>query len=228
MMTYLRALAGLPGDLWLLIIRNFPGPLGFHLRRRFWRGRLKRLGKNVLIDCGVHFQNPAHISIDDNAWIDLGVIILAGPDGSTRPRRRIANAQFPLERGEVHIGKNVHIAPNCIISGIGGAYVSDDCCFSAGVKAYSLSHHYRSDDSPSDTSIIFGARVADERQYMIEGPIFLDRNVGVALDAVIMPGVSVGANSFVAMKSVVKSSFTNNSLISGNPAKRVRARFEPG
>ena len=226
MIRKLKILVRLPADIWQALISNFPGPVGFGLRHWFWKDRLKHLGSNVLIDCGVYFQNPEYISIDDNSWIDRGVIILAGPDRSTRARRSIPNQDFPLADGEVHIGKNSHIAPNCLISGIAGVYLSDECNLASGTKVYSFSHHYRSDESPSDRTVVFGPRVSGDRQYMIHGPVFVGRNVGVAVQAVILPGVSIGDNSFVAINSVVHSSFGENSLVAGSPATRLRDRFK--
>jgi acetyltransferase-like isoleucine patch superfamily enzyme len=186
---------------------------------------LRHLGKDVLIDRNVYFQNPQYISIDDNSWIDQGVMILAGPDSSGRPRRYVENPDFPAEPGTVHIGRSVHLAPYCIISGIGGVYISDECGISSGTKVYSFSNHPRSDEYPSDRSFHFGPLVAHERQFMMEGPVFLGENVGIALSAIILPGVSIGPHSFVAIQSVVTGSFAANSVIAGNPAERVRARY---
>lgn len=213
-------------DVWKMFISYLPGAIGFKLRYRFWRKRLKFLGKSVKIDIGVYFQNPQFISIDDNCWIDRGVMILAGEDKSNRSRRLVINDNFPLEKGMVHIGKRVHVGPFSIISGIGGVYISDECTFSAGVKVYSFSHHFQSDEFPSERNFGFGSCIEQERQFMIEGPVFLDQNVGIALNSTVLPGVSIGKDSFVAINSVVMSSFDENSLIAGNPAKRVKSRFE--
>ena len=67
-------------------VSGLPGQLGLFLRRRYWANRLRSLGENVRIDPGVYIQNPKFVSIGDNTWIDRGVIILAGPDNSERPR----------------------------------------------------------------------------------------------------------------------------------------------
>lgn len=226
MIWKIKMIPRLVADVWLGVVSNVPGSLGISLRRRYWKKRLKYLGKNVLIDCGVYFQNPQFISIDDNVWIDRGVIILAGQDKSARPRRIVENKEFPLEEGAVHIGKNVHIAAQCIISGIGGAYISDNCGFASGVKLYSFSSHYRSDEFPSDRNIKFTTRVDHDQQYMVQGPVFLDENVGVAVNVVILPGVTVKRDSFIRINSVVNECFEENSLIGGYPAKRVGLRFK--
>ena len=222
----ITALANLPITVWQLFITYLPGPIGFRLRYMFWKKRLKFLGEAVKIDVGVYFQNPKFIEIHDNCWIDRDVIILAGKDSSDRPRRLVNNDNYLLEKGLVHVGKKVHIGPFSIISGIGGVFISDECGFASGVKVYSFSNHYRSDEFPSNLQFHFGPLVDYKRQYMLEGPVFLGENVGVALNATILPGVSIGKYSFVAINSVVMSSFEENSLIAGNPATRVRERFK--
>lgn len=224
-----RALAKIiltgPGALWLWLVSGLPGPIGLALRQRYWRKRLKSLGANVRIDPGVHIQNPSYVSIGDNTWIDRGVIILAGADNSDRLRTLVANKNFPLPRGEVHLGSNIHISPQCIISGIGGIYMSDNCGLSAGVKMYSFSHHYRARKDPGNRDIHFTPQTKFSNQSMLEGPIFMGENVGVAVNAVILPGVSIAKDSFVAINSLVQSSFPENSLIAGSPAKRIKDRY---
>ncbi|ETR65886.1 MAG: galactoside O-acetyltransferase [Candidatus Magnetoglobus multicellularis str. Araruama] len=173
-------------------------------------------------------QNPKFISLDDNCWIDKYVIILAGHDQSQRPRRYIQNKAFPIKKGRVHIGKSVHIGPYSLISGIGGVFISDECGFSSGVKVYSFSNHFRSDALPSDKQFHFGPLAEKERTFMIEGPIFFDKNVGVALNSVILPGVSIKRDSFIMINSVVTKTFEENSLISGNPAERIKERYNTG
>jgi acetyltransferase-like isoleucine patch superfamily enzyme len=212
-------------DVQLLLVTYFPGKIGIVMRRSHWKKRCMYIGPGAVIDIGVHFQNPRYISIGANTWIDKGVIILAGPDESDRARRVIRNEHYVHEGGTVFIGENVHIAPYCVISGIGGVHIADNCNIASGAKMYSFSHHYRSDDDSGDRSFCFGPNVPANKQYLIEGPIFLAENVGVAVNVVVLPGVAIGRDSFVAIGSVVRSSFGQNSFIAGNPAVRERARF---
>jgi len=228
MFPRIRLLLTFPKEFWLMIMTHLPGKLGLTLRTRHWKRRLKYLGHSVRIDTGVYFQKPEFISIDDNCWIDKGVMILAGLDKSNREKIVLKNRDFKGEPGVVHLGKNIHVGPGGIISGISaGIYVSDDCGFSANCKLFAFSHHYRSREHPENSEIHFGPMVPHDRQCLIEGPIFLGRNTGVALNAVILPGVSIPENCFVAVNSVVsKGRFKPNSIISGNPAKTTDNRFK--
>lgn len=228
MFEKLKMLVELIKGIYTIVISYLPGQIGFRLRYRFWKGKLRHIGKHVKIDTGVYFQNPDFVSLDDNCWIDKNVIILAGLDSSEREKFIRENREFKGESGVVYIGKNVHVGVGCIISGISaGIYISDDCTFSAYCKIYAFSHHYRSMRDSKNTNISFGSMVSHDRQCLIEGAIFLGSNTGVALNAVILPGVSIPENCFVTINSVLHSGqYTSNSVITGNPAKKIGERFK--
>ena len=114
----LDAFLSLPGHLWALLVSYLPGNLGLRLRYRYWKKRLRSLGKGVRFDTGIHIQRPDYVEIDANAWIDRNVVILAGPDSSSREKIIRKNADYRGEPGVVHIGRNVHVGVGCILSGI--------------------------------------------------------------------------------------------------------------
>ena len=210
----------------LWIIQDMPGTLGFRLRYRYWMSRLKYLGAHTRIDCGVYFQSPLFISIGENCWIDRSVMILAGRDRSSRKVQRL-NVRSLAADGEVRIGKNVHIGAFSIISGIeGGVSIGNDCTFSPAVKVYAFSHHFRFEDDPANRACSFGSMVSPERQSLVCGAVSLEDNIGVAMNAVLLPGVWLGRDSFVGIGSVVKSGvYEENSLLVGSPAACVAKRF---
>jgi len=226
MINKIKAILHFPIDIWEMFVSYLPGVIGFKLRYKYWNRRLKYLGKNVKIDVGVYFQNPQFISIDDNCWIDRNVVILAGLDNSNREKIVKKNDKYPGLLGEVFIGKNVHISIGCVLSGISsGIYIGNDCTFSADCKVYAFNSHYRSEKDTSDQSYCFGSMVEHSRQCIFEGPIFLEENVGIALNSVILSGVTIGKNSFVAINSVIKSDIGRNFICEGNPGKAVKKRF---
>ncbi len=225
-----KALVTFPFLLYLQFITYFPGETGFALRRQYWRKRLKHLGKSSRIDVGVYFQNPEYISIGERSWIDRGVVILAGMDSCAREKILLENECYKYPKGEVFIGNNVHIAVGCLISGISsGVYISNDCNVATKSCLYAFSHHYRSKKFPEDKSFVFGPMVSPDRQCLMEGPIFIGENTGIALNVTVLPGVSILGNSFVAINSVVKpGKYDENSFLVGNPAKLVGTRFKVG
>jgi len=224
----LCAIASLPLCLWQMVISHLPGPAGYALRYRFWRKRLRGLGKGCSIGTNVHFENPAYIEIGDNCWIDHNVIILAGPDTVDREKILKTNEHFSGMPGVVHIGCNVHIGPAVLISGISaGVYISDDCCVTGYCRLYALTHHYRSERDPSNARMSFDSQVSPDRQCVISGPIHLGENTAVALGSTILPGVCIMEDCFVAINSVVRSGvFQRNSVIRGSPADIVGERFK--
>lgn len=207
-----------------LPIHYLPGPVGNRLRYAYYKRKLRHLGKNVTIDVGVYIQNPSFVSIGDNTWIDKYVILLAGPPGGERETLVKSNSDFSLSIGELSIGCNVHIAPFCIVSAIGGVQIGHNVGLSAGCKVYSFTHHYRSGHDPARI-VFFSPQVAHDKQCMILGPVVMQDNVGLGLHTVVLPGVTIHRNSFVMINSVVSSDIPENSVAGGNPAVVINKRF---
>jgi acetyltransferase-like isoleucine patch superfamily enzyme len=209
-----------------MMVTHWPGRTGVVLRRHYWKRRLRHLGERVEIGEGVYFQNPAFITIGENSWIDRNVTLLAGPSQGGREVYCPETPATAARPGELHIGADVHIAPGCIISAIGGVYISDRCCLSAGVKMYSFSHHFRSREDPARRGVSLSSVAPPEVQSLISAPIYLGKHTAVALQAVVLPGACIEADSFVTINSVVGAEcFPPNSLIAGSPARRVGPRY---
>ena len=93
---YISLVADIPSNLIEASIRNIPGPIGILVRRFYYWFRLKELGKNSIIDVGVHFFGTKNISIGSFTWID-------------------SHVRLEALLGEIQIGSRVHIAPYTII-----------------------------------------------------------------------------------------------------------------
>ncbi len=209
-----------------LMVTWMPGRMGYSLRYNYWRKRLKHCGSNVKIDVGAYFQNPANISLHDGCWIDKYVMILAGPDNSERPRTRIDNPNFTAAPGEVSIGKRTHIAAYNYMLGIGGIQIGDDCGIAERVTHLSFTNHARDEANPGDRSFVTTPRAPHDQQFVIEGPIVLGNNVGVAVGAVLLPGITIGDDSAILVHALVKDSMPPNTFAGGHPyAKPIKERF---
>lgn len=209
-----KKLLGLPGEVWQAIVTALPGPVGTWLRHRFWKRRLRWLGAGTRIDVGVHFENPKWISIGERCWIDRNVLILAGPPRAGRKTQHKPNERFRGAPGEVSIGACTHLAANVVVSGIGGVQIGAGCGIASGAALYSYSHHYRATGDAQDRAqYAFTPLVADDRQAMISGPVVLGDWCAVGLHAVLLPGATLGAGSWVASGVVTGGTFAEQVLV---------------
>lgn len=213
---------------WVLI--DIPGPIGRRLRRAYWRTRLKHMGRDVQIDIGVRILNPYNVSIGDNTWIDSYVHIIAGaPFEGEGPILHRDNPEFEHGLGDVTIGSNVHIANYVVLQGHGGLSIGDNIGVASGSMIYSMSHHHSNLLDRSDPKKYkFTPMVNRRQQSLICAAVVLGRDSAVGLNCTILPGVSVGAGSWIGSGSVVTRSVPSNVLASGNPAEVVKPELHPG
>lgn len=212
-----------------LSVLNMPGPLGRALRYRYYRGRLKSLGKGVKFDVGIRILNPEHVSIGDNTWIDNYVVIVAGsPSAGDGPTLIKENLDFDLQLGEVKLGSNVHIANFVVIQGHGGVKIGNNLTVASGSKIYSMSHHHSNlVDRTDPRKYKFTGMVPRSEQSLIIGPVVVGNDAAIGLNSIILPGVTVGTGSWVGAASVVEQSLPANILAKGNPAKIVKSNLHP-
>ena len=198
------------------LIRNISGRIGTVLRRKYYTKRFAQCGKNLVIDEGVIIQGAKDIFIGDNVWIDKYCILMAGKVDIPREQIKIKhNKNYESNEGELHIGSNVHIAPQCIIQAHGGVSIGDYFTSSAGCKIYSLSNDVRSCN--------FGTHSDNNINYVLS-QIHIDENVWLGLNVIVLSG-AIEKNSFIAPNSMVLSTIKKNSFANGNPAKKIKDRF---
>ena len=212
-----------------LLIRNFPGLIGYGLRYYYYKLRLAHIGKRVAIDTNVYFINPEYISIGDKTWIDKNTIIIAGPPKKQKVRKiyKKGYEKSRIRMGEIYIGKENHIGPNVILQGHGGLWIGDSCGIIGGSKIYTLSHHYKNLLDPGDNTIYkFISRAPLEEQALISAPVEIGNNAGIGLNSIILPGARIGENSWIGALSLVKGDIPDNVIAWGIPARVIKKRFE--
>jgi acetyltransferase-like isoleucine patch superfamily enzyme len=210
------------------LLRFMPGPLGYFLRRSFYKRRLKFLGKRVIIEPGVYMMGPKYISIGDNTWIDKNVILIGGkPTKGERVFIEKGNKFYKGEPGELKIGRSCHISVDCIIQAHGGVQIGDYAGLAAGAKIYSMSLHYKGLNGHRNGPIYkYSPMAPEDEQCLIIGPVVMEDNTGLALNSVILGGATVGKNSWVGVNSCVIGDIPPNSIAMGCPAKVIKTRFE--
>lgn len=210
-------------DIGKLFVIYMPGGFGTKLRYLYYKNKLKSCGKNVIIDTGVHIDGTELISIGDNVYIDKYCIISTGKKLIGDIKRK-QNHDFSGEEGEIIIGNNIHIAQFCIIMGYGGVEIGDNVGLSTGTKIYSLTNipNAHGDNSKIISIMPLGSY---EAPYICS-PVVLKHNSWMGIGTVILPNVTIGEHSFCANYSVVITKIKNNSYISGQPAKKIKERFQ--
>lgn len=150
-------------------------------------------GRNVLLFEPNCFVKPQHISIDDDSRIDSFVKIEGG-DG-------------------VHIGEFVHIASFCHLNIGGGTLVMErGSAAASGVKIVTGSNTPGLGRSCS--------AVAPDAEFK-KSKVTIKKNAILFVNAVILPGVTIGENAVVAAGSVVTKDVPAREIWAGIPAKKI-------
>lgn len=173
-------------------IRNVGGGVGRKLRYRFYRKRLGHCGKRVSIDINVVISSPKDIFIGDDVWVDNGAILMAGKASSDRKTDMRENKAYKYQRGQLHIGDQVHIGPQVILQAHGGIDIGNKLTIAGGSKIYTLSHHYRNTiDKADNKKYLFGSMVAADDQFLIEQPVVIGNGAAIGLNCILLPGATV-------------------------------------
>lgn len=155
-----------------------------------------RLGTNVLISEKASLYNCGEMQIGDHSRVD----------------------DFCVVSGRVVLGRNVHIAPFCLVAGGElGVTLEDFAGLAYHVQVFSQSDDYL---GHSLTNPTVPARF--KREY--KAAVHLGRHVIVGAGSVILPGVSVAEGCSVGAMSLVRKSTQPWGVYAGNPARRVKPR----
>lgn len=113
-----------------------------------------------------------------------------------------------VKNAQVQIGSNTRIN-GAYIHAQKSINIGNNCVIASGVNIMDSNGH-----------ILYSENRTIGRD--IPGAIIIGDNVWIGLNAVILKNTKIGANSVVSAGSIVKGEFPDNSLIVGNPAKRVK------
>lgn len=186
------------------------------MRRRYYSRRFESCGKNIVIDTGVHFSSLKDICIGSNVWIDKNCILIAGKSKSNKNIKRIKSGESFIFEGKIQIGDSSHIGISTVIQGHGGVKIGKYFTSSAGVAIFSLSN----DPLNSKRGTLQG-----NDTYYILTPVNIGNNVWLGLHSDIVGG-AINNDVFIKAHSLVRSEIAENSIAGGQPAKRIKQRFQ--
>lgn len=110
---------------------------------------------------------------------------------------------------KITLGDNVTVNPNCYLDDRGGINIGNNVNISHSVRIYTAGHNYHSIDMA----------------YM-EKSVYIGNDVWIYPNVLIMPGVILKDGCIVLPGSIVTKSFSENSVVGGNPAKIICFRNE--
>ena len=124
------------------------------------------------------------------------------------------------------IRKNAKIGNNCSI----GSYTEIAHHVKIGDNVRIHSHCFISEHTIIKEGVWIGPRVCitNSRYPSFEGaklsiePVTIERNAIIGANVTILPGVTIGENSFVGAGSVVTKNVKKGEVVAGNPAKHLK------
>lgn len=156
----------------------------------------KYLGKNVKISDKASIYNTELIEIDDNSRID----------------------DFCVISGNIKIGRNVHITPQCLIAGgRPGIVIEDFSTLAYGVKVFTQSDDYSGATMTNST-------VPSAFKNEIEGEVHLKKHTIIGANSTIFPNVTLKQGTSVGANSLVLESTEAWSIYVGSPARKIKNR----
>lgn len=125
---------------------------------------------------------------------------------------------FCVMSGHIDIGRNVHIATQCMVAGgTPGVTLGDFAGMAYGSKVFAQSDDYSGATLTNPT-------VPDAYKSEIKVPVYIGRHVILGTNAVVGPGITLGDGCAIGAGSVVLHSFDPWTIAAGVPARRIKDR----
>ena len=197
-----------------------PGPLTIvrrtieGLRLGWYRARLGALGTGCHIDAGVSLQYPGRIRLGDGVGIGRNATLRANTEvnpGIALGRGVNINDSVVINanRGFVTLGERSWLGPFCFVCGNGGVTIGRNVLVAGHTSINTVSHSIERCDIPIND------------QPVLTGPVVIEDDCWIALNAVILQGVTLGRGCIVGAGAVVTKDVPDHALVVGAPARRV-------
>ena len=150
-----------------IFMTQIPGQprfFGNYLRAIYYKGQLKSMGQNVLIEEGVRFASPQNVEIGEFVLIDKG----------TR-----------IELGSLRVGHHSHICVGVTMLGSGSVDIGNYCAVSHGAMLIT------STESPKGGARMSSTMVSFKERNVQVAPIIIKNEAFIGARATLMPGVTI-------------------------------------
>lgn len=154
------------------------------------------LGINVLFETGSMVFHPEHIVIGNNVYVGHYAILKG------------------YYKNRMVVGSNVWIGQHCLLHSAGGLTIGNGVGIGPGVRITSARHRESGRDSP----MLFAELAFD--------PVVLNDDCNIGVNAVVLPGVTIGRGAQVGAGAVVAEDVPDFAVVAGVPARILRYRAE--
>lgn len=206
-------------ELVMLLFSSVPGALGFALRKVFFPGLFKKVGKKVVFGRNMTIRHPKKIEIGDNVIFDDYTVLDA--KGENNNGIKIGdnvligrNTTLSCKGGDIEIGDYSNIGPNNILISESslkmGKYV-----FTSG-QIYMIAggnHSFERRDIP----IWLQPSVS-------KGGILLEDDIWIGASATILDGVRIGKGAIIGAATLVHKRIRPYTINVGVPAQLIKKR----
>jgi acetyltransferase-like isoleucine patch superfamily enzyme len=208
----------LANELRVFLLGDLTGGAGYFLRKTFYGGMFRKVGRGVIFGRGLILRHPGKISFGERVSIDDDVMLDAsgaGERGITLGDDVIVSRSCVIQgkTGPVMIGDRTDVGCNCIFSSVSGIEIGNSTLIAG--HCYIGGGRYRSDrlDIP----------IMDQGSYS-EGPVIIGEDVWLGAGVIVLDGVRVGRGSIIGAGAVVTREIPEYSLAVGVPARVIGTR----
>jgi carbonic anhydrase/acetyltransferase-like protein (isoleucine patch superfamily) len=159
-------------------------------------------GNGSLLLSPARVQSPGCIHIGDRVMVHEHVWLCVVPQPDRPPPRLTIGDGTSINRFvKIVCAGNVDVGPDCLI----------------GDHVFIADTHYRYDDP---------TRPIAEQELAPPRPVVIGRGSHIGVRAMILPGVTLGENSYVGAAAVVEHDVPPRTVVAGHPARVIR-RWDP-
>lgn len=213
-----RLLSLVKYELLHFLLSDLTGAPGYLLRKWFYPGLFKQVGRGVIFGKGIALRHPGRVTLGDRVAIDDYVLLDAsgaGADGITLGEDVIVSRNCVIQgkTGPVKIGNKTDIGCNAILSSGGGIEIGNSVLIAG--NCYIGGGRYISDRT--DIAMM-------EQGLYTKGPVIIGDDVWLGAGAIVLDGVRIGKGCIVGAGAVVTKDLPDYAIAAGIPAKVIKTR----
>lgn len=189
------------------------------LRRQYYGGLLRHMGKNVRIGVGVKFVHPEWITLGDDVSIDDNCTLFSRSErgitlGASVCLKHGVYLDTETAEGYIEVGARAYLGTGCCLHGHAGLEIGEDTLLAQNVTTTPFSHKF---EDPAVPIIKQGGHMRK---------LTIGRDCYIGMCTCVLYSGDIGDGSVIGAGSVVVKPIPEFSVAVGVPARIMRKRGE--